>query len=76
MKKFNFITEVRGKGLLIGLEMNKDLSGEIVGKALEKGLLINAVRPNMIRFMPPLNVSKDEIDQAVKVIDEILEESK
>ena len=47
-----------------------------VGKALEKGLLINAVRPNMIRFMPPLNVSKDEIDQAVKVIDEILEESK
>jgi len=63
-------------GLLIGLEMNKDLSGEIVGKALEKGLLINAVRPNMIRFMPPLNVSKDEIDQAVKVIDEILEESK
>ena len=51
-------------------------SGEIVGKALEKGLLINAVRPNMIRFMPPLNVSKDEIDQAVKVIDEILEESK
>ena len=76
MKKFNFITEVRGMGLLIGLEMNKDLSGEIVGKALEKGLLINAVRPNMIRFMPPLNVSKDEIDQAVKVIDEILEESK
>ena len=74
MKKFNFITEVRGMGLLIGLEMNKDLSGEIVGKALEKGLLINAVRPNMIRFMPPLNVSKDEIDQAVKVIDEILEE--
>ena len=76
MKKFNFITEVRGMGLLIGLEMNKDLSGQIVGKALEKGLLINAVRPNMIRFMPPLNVSKDEIDQAVKVIDEILEESK
>ena len=76
MKKFNFITEVRGMGLLIGLEMNKDLSGEIVGKALEKGILINAVRPNMIRFMPPLNVSKDEIDQAVKVIDEILEESK
>ena len=76
MQKFNFIIEVRGMGLLIGLEMNKDLSGEIVGKALEKGILINAVRPNMIRFMPPLNVSKDEIDQAVKVIDEILEESK
>ena len=54
--------------------MNEDISGEIVGKALEKGLLINAVRPNMIRFMPPLNVSIEEIDQAVEVISEILED--
>ena len=74
MKKFDFISEIRGMGLLIGIEMNQDISGEIVGKALEKGLLINAVRPNMIRFMPPLNVSIEEIDQAVEVISEILED--
>ena len=60
--------------ILIGIEMNQDISGEIVGKALEKGLLINAVRPNMIRFMPPLNVSIEEIDQAIEVISEILED--
>ena len=74
MKKFDFISEIRGMGLLIGIEMNQDASGEIVGKALEKGLLINAVRPNMIRFMPPLNVSIEEIDQAIEVISEILED--
>ena len=74
MKKFDFISEIRGMGLLIGIEMNQDISGEIVGKALEKGLLINAVRPNMIRFMPPLNVSIEEIDQAIEVISEILED--
>ena len=74
MKKFDFISEIRGMGLLIGIEMNQDVSGEIVGKALEKGLLINAVRPNMIRFMPPLNVSIEEIDQAIEVISEILED--
>ena len=70
---FSFITEVRGMGLLIGLEMNEDYSSQIVGESLEKGLLINAVRPNMIRFMPPLNVSKDEIDQAIEIIRSILE---
>ena len=70
---FSFITEVRGMGLLIGLEMNDDYSSQIVGESLEKGLLINAIRPNMIRFMPPLNVSKDEIDRAIEIIRSVLE---
>lgn len=73
MNKFSFITEVRGMGLLIGLEMDQDYSSKIVTEAVDKGLLINAVRPNMIRFMPPLNVSIEEIDAAVKIIDSILE---
>ncbi|MBK90393.1 MAG: aspartate aminotransferase family protein [Chloroflexi bacterium] len=73
MDKFSFITEVRGMGLLIGLEMNQDFSSKIVAEALDAGLLINAVRPNMIRFMPPLNVSTQEIDSAVKIIESILE---
>ena len=59
-------------GLLIGMEMNKDVSSEIVKICLEKGLLLNAVRPNMLRFMPPLNVSQKEIDVAIKILDESL----
>jgi acetylornithine/N-succinyldiaminopimelate aminotransferase len=74
MSKYQIITEVRGMGLLIGMEMNKDISGDIVSKSLEQGLLINAVRPNMIRFMPPLNVSKQEVDVALNIIDSILKD--
>ncbi len=74
MNEFSYITEVRGKGLLIGLEMSKDISPEIVSRCLDKGLLINAVRPNMIRFMPPLNVTKNEIDKSVSILISVLKE--
>ncbi|MBR91768.1 MAG: aspartate aminotransferase family protein [Dehalococcoidia bacterium] len=74
MNEFSFITEVRGKGLLIGLEMSKDISPEIVSRCLDKGLLINAVRPNMIRFMPPLNVTKNQIDKSVSILISVLKE--
>ena len=74
MNEFSFITEVRGKGLLIGLEMSKDISPEIVSRCLDKGLLINAVRPSMIRFMPPLNVTKNEIDKSISILISVLKE--
>ena len=72
-EKYSFISEIRGMGLLIGLEMTKDKSAEIIQKCLSKGLLLNAVRPNMIRFMPPLNVLKTEIDDAIDILDSSLE---
>ena len=71
-EKYDFITEVRGMGMLIALQMNVDIAGATVTAALPEGLLINAVRPNMIRFMPPLNVTRDEIDEAVAILDKVL----
>ena len=71
-EKYDFITEVRGMGLLIALQMNIDIAGATVTAALPEGLLINAVRPNIIRFMPPLNVTRDEIDEAVAILDNVL----
>ena len=68
----NLVTDIRGKGLLIGLEMNQDIAGEIVKESLKNGLLINAVRPNMIRFMPPLNVAKNEIDEALETLEKVI----
>lgn len=68
-EKYDFIKEVRGMGLLIGLEMTKDIAGPAVAECLENGLLLNAVRPNTLRFMPPLNVSNEEIDDAVDIVD-------
>ena len=56
-------------GLLVGLEMSDERSAGVVAEALDNGLLLNAVRPNMLRFMPPLNVSEEEIDEAVAILD-------
>ena len=74
-EKYEFITEVRGMGLLIAVEMSKDIAGATVTASLPEGLLMNAVRPNMIRFMPPLNVTRDEVDEAVAILDKVLEET-
>ncbi|MGV8906978.1 MAG: acetylornithine transaminase [Acetobacterium sp.] len=65
------IVEVRGLGLIIGVEVSADL-GAIVAKAMEKGLLLIGAGSNAIRFVPPLIVSKQEIDQAVQIFSECL----
>lgn len=54
--------EVRGRGLLCALELRRPIGVELVQAALERGLLVNAPRPATLRFMPALNVSRDEID--------------
>ncbi|MGI9411155.1 MAG: acetylornithine transaminase [Hyphomicrobiaceae bacterium] len=61
----------RGHGLLIALDLASETSGQIAEKALDKGLLVNAPRPDTLRFMPALNVSENEIDEAVAILEEI-----
>ena len=60
--------EVRGQGLLIALELNHAAASRVVDTALALGLLINAPRPSILRFMPALNVSHGEIDQMLKIL--------
>ncbi|MCH2308862.1 MAG: aspartate aminotransferase family protein [SAR202 cluster bacterium] len=62
----NSIKEVRGMGLLIAVEFESEISSEIITKCNENGLLLNAVRPNAVRFMPPLTVNREEIIEAVE----------
>lgn len=69
--KSQVIKEVRGKGLMIAIELSKNAT--LVVKAFqEKGLLAIPTGENTIRFLPPINVSKKEIDQSLKVIKEVL----
>ena len=68
-EKYSFISDIRGLGLLIGVEMTKEIAAPTVQECLDNGLLINAVRPNMLRFMPPLNVTEKEIDEAIQILD-------
>jgi acetylornithine/succinyldiaminopimelate/putrescine aminotransferase len=66
------VTEVRGRGMLLAISLDRDCSAEIVDICRQRGLLVNNVRPNALRFMPPLNVSDDEIDQACDILQEAI----
>ncbi|MFH1379489.1 MAG: aspartate aminotransferase family protein [bacterium] len=61
------IKEVRGIGLMIGMELNKP-GAEIVEKCQKKGLLVNCTQGNILRFLPPLDITKKDIDYAVKIM--------
>ena len=66
------VTDVRGKGLLLAMEFGDEISGRVVSFCNEEGLLLNAVRPNAIRFMPPLNVTAGEVDGALERLEAAL----
>jgi acetylornithine/N-succinyldiaminopimelate aminotransferase len=71
-KKYNFITEVRGMGLMIGVQLSIDKANDIKNKCFEKGYLIGTVGKNIIRLLPPLIISKQDIDSLLDVLDSIL----
>ena len=70
--RFKMVTEVRGRGMLLAIRLDAEVSADVVTKCRDKGLLVNNVRPDAIRFMPPLTVSDDEIDRASDILEEVL----
>ena len=67
------IVEIRGKGLIIGMEL-KEKGSAVQRSCQEKGLLVNCIGDRVLRFLPPLNVSRDELDEALEVLSKSLEE--
>ena len=67
-QKFQFITDVRGCGLLVALEFSSDIAQSMVTACLERGLLVNKVKPNALRFMPPLIIGNEEVDEALGIL--------
>ena len=65
------IADVRGKGLMVGLELTEP-GAEYVDKLREKGFLINCTADKVLRFVPPLIITKEDIDKFVKALDETL----
>jgi len=71
-EKYPFIKDVRGKGLMLGLQLDDSINGrEIVGKCFEKGFIINCAGNNTLRFVPPLIITLDEIDSLVSSLESI-----
>ena len=69
------IKEIRGKGLMIGVEFNFETK-PLVLKMLEKGVLANATANNVLRLVPPLNISYEDLEKAMEVLKESLKELK
>ncbi len=67
--KFSFITEIRGRGLLLALGFTDDIAEELVLACLREGLLVNPVKPNALRFMPPLIITEKDVDEALGILD-------
>jgi acetylornithine/N-succinyldiaminopimelate aminotransferase len=64
--------EVRGRGLLLALDLRVPVAGSVVAQAFEDGVLLNAPRPDALRFMPALNVSREEIASMIDCLDAVL----
>jgi len=75
-KKYpKFIKEIRGRGLLIGIQLYKDQS-KFIKKLMDNKLLTIRAAENVVRILPPLNVKKNELDRALKIINKVCAEFK
>ena len=69
--KIKGISEVRGMGMMIGVVLEKDNAKEVAVKCVENGLLVLTAK-NLIRFLPPLNITKEEIDKGLEIFERTL----
>ena len=70
-KKYSFITDVRGRGLLVAVEFDKEIGTDVLMNCLNNGLLVNKVKPNAIRLMPPLIIGNKDVDKAIGILDKV-----
>lgn len=73
VKNYDFIKEVRGAGLMVGIDFGKPCR-ELALKLMEKGLLVSCTAMNVIRLVPPLIIKKEEIDEIISILKSVLEE--
>jgi len=74
-ERFSVIDHVRGAGLMIGIQLTC-AGADIVSKCLEKGLRINCTHDTVLRFMPSMTVTTDQIDEAMAILESVLKETK
>ena len=70
--KYSYITDVRGRGFLVAVEFHRDMAQDVLMACLEKGLLVNKVKTNAIRLVPPLIIGTQDVDIAIGILDEAL----
>lgn len=71
--RFDCVVEVRGRGLLCALQFDSDIADKLVHASIHQGLLINPVKPNALRFMPPLTIQRGEVDAAMDILENCIQ---
>ena len=71
--KYNIVKEVRGLGLMLGMELRYDVRN-IILKTMDRGVLILEAGRNVLRFLPPLVIEKAQIDKTIDVLDAVIGE--
>jgi acetylornithine/succinyldiaminopimelate/putrescine aminotransferase len=70
--KFRLISEIRGRGLLLAIGLTDNIAEDLVLACVKEGLLVNPVKPNALRFMPPLIIVEKDIDEALHILEKVL----
>ena len=71
------IEEIKGRGLLLGIKFNEEMAAakDIVSESLKEGLLLVGAGNNVVRFFPPFNVTPEEIDRGIEILEKVLKKS-
>jgi predicted acetylornithine/succinylornithine family transaminase len=72
--KHSSINDVRGIGLLIAIEFKENIAGDVMKACLERGFMINLIKPNTLRVIPPLIIKRVEVEEGLGVLEEVLTE--
>lgn len=71
-QKFPFVSDVRGRGLLVAMEFDSDIARPVMMACLNEGLLVNQLKPNTLRFIPPLIIGNSDVDEALGILERAL----
>jgi acetylornithine/N-succinyldiaminopimelate aminotransferase len=72
--RFPNVVSVRGKGLMWAVQFSADIGERITNAALKNGLILNNVRPNAVRIVPPLTVTEEELEQGLAILEHVIAE--
>ena len=72
--RFPNVASVRGKGLMWAVQFSGDIGERITNAALQNGLILNNVRPNAVRIVPPLTVTEEELEQGLAILEHVIAE--
>jgi predicted acetylornithine/succinylornithine family transaminase len=71
-KKSNLVVGVRGRGLLLAMELSRGIAADFVLECMKEGLILNAVTPSAVRFIPPLIITEKDVDEAMAIVKRVL----